>query len=162
MLMSTNTVSQVDKRLAELGRDLADDDLEPIVRSQYFAAKAAYVEHLTTALENIEVLCRQSADDFADVDLWLTPTLAWPTPELGYLNGNDVEGIAKVLPFSTFTGVFNVTGQPAMSVPCGVDSQGLPVGVHFAAPYADEATPPRLAAQLEQAVPWPTAPTWPW
>ncbi|MGE0880765.1 MAG: amidase [Acidimicrobiia bacterium] len=161
MLMSTNTVSQVDKRLAALERELADDDLEPIVRSQYFAAKAAYAEHLATALENAEVLCRQSAADFADVDLWLMPTMAAPTPKLGYLNGNDVEGITKVLPFSTFTGVFNVTGQPAMSVPCGVDSRRRPVGVQFAARFGDEATLLRVAAQLERAEPWPTAPTWP-
>jgi Asp-tRNA(Asn)/Glu-tRNA(Gln) amidotransferase A subunit family amidase len=47
-----------------------------------------------------------------------------------------------------------MTGQPAMSVPLFWNSQGLPVGSHFAARFGDEATLFRLAAQLEQARPW--------
>ena len=56
--------------------------------------------------------------------------------------------------FAAFTGVYNGTGQPSMSVPLGMSAGGLPVGVMFTARYAEEALLFRLAAQLEQAAPW--------
>ncbi|MDA0574111.1 amidase family protein [Burkholderia gladioli] len=57
--------------------------------------------------------------------------------------------------FMPWTPVFNVTGQPAMSVPLHWDSStGLPIGMHFAARFGEEAVLFSLAAQLERAKPW--------
>jgi Asp-tRNA(Asn)/Glu-tRNA(Gln) amidotransferase A subunit family amidase len=56
--------------------------------------------------------------------------------------------------YAAFTPLFNITGQPAMSVPLHWNAQGLPIGVHFAGRFGDEATLFRLAAQLEEAAPW--------
>ncbi|MFW9824992.1 MAG: amidase family protein [Candidatus Thorarchaeota archaeon] len=53
-----------------------------------------------------------------------------------------------------FTFVYNATGQPAMSVPLYWTADNVPIGVQFAAPFGDEATLFRLAAQLEQERPW--------
>jgi amidase len=53
-----------------------------------------------------------------------------------------------------YTPLFNVTGQPAMSVPLCWNEQGLPIGVQFVAKFADDAVLYRLAAQLEQIRPW--------
>jgi amidase len=55
---------------------------------------------------------------------------------------------------SVYTQLFNVTGQPSMSVPLHWSADGLPVGVMFSARFGDEATLFRLAAQLERASPW--------
>ena len=52
------------------------------------------------------------------------------------------------------TPFYNNTGCPAMTVPLHISAEGLPVGIHFGAPFGDEATLFRLAAQLEAAQPW--------
>jgi Asp-tRNA(Asn)/Glu-tRNA(Gln) amidotransferase A subunit family amidase len=54
----------------------------------------------------------------------------------------------------TFTSVFNMTGQPAMSVPLYWNTDNIPIGVQFAGRFGDEATLFRLASQLEQERPW--------
>jgi amidase len=61
-----------------------------------------------------------------------------------------IESLAK----TPFTQLANFTGQPAMSVPLHWTPDGLPCGVHFMAPFGDEATLLSLAAQLEKALPW--------
>lgn len=60
----------------------------------------------------------------------------------------------KIFDFIPYTPMFNVTGQPAMSLPLYWNSENLPVGVQIVGRYADEATLFNLAAQLDQALPW--------
>ena len=60
----------------------------------------------------------------------------------------------QIFDFIPYTALFNVTGQPAMSVPLYWNSQNLPVGIQIVGRYADESTLFNLAAQLEQARPW--------
>jgi amidase len=85
-----------------------------------------------------------------------------PTPlvEIGHYDANDKSldargWIEKLFNgWSHFTGLFNVTGQPAISLPLEQTCDGLPIGVHFVARFGDEATLIRLAVQLEKAKPW--------
>ena len=95
-----------------------------------------------------------------DYDVLLCPTLPTPPIELGFYNANDSSldargWVDKVYQgFSLFTGLFNVTGQPAVSLPLHHSDTDLPIGVHFAGHFGDEATLFRLAGQLEQVSPW--------
>src|SRR6185295_12301482 len=90
-------------------------------------------------------------------DALLMPTLARPPALLGELDGPKEEplrGFFRAGGYAAFTPVFNVTGQPAMSVPLHWNAAGLPIGVQFAGRFGDEATLLRLAAELERARPW--------
>jgi Asp-tRNA(Asn)/Glu-tRNA(Gln) amidotransferase A subunit family amidase len=60
----------------------------------------------------------------------------------------------RVFAFSPFTVWFNLTGQPALMLPVGQSTEGLPLAVQLVARYGDEATLIRLGAQLEAARPW--------
>jgi amidase len=95
-----------------------------------------------------------------DYDLLLSPTLPLPPVKLGIYNANDVSLDAKGWIDKLFHGLglytclCNVTGQPAISLPLHQTDTGLPIGVHFAGRFGDEATLLRLASQLEHADPW--------
>jgi len=93
-----------------------------------------------------------------DFDVLVTPTMAVAPPEVGSIwEGSDVDPNMPLLnatPMAAYTAMFNVTGQPAVSLPLHSDELGLPVGVQFVgAPWA-EATLLRLASQIETALPW--------
>jgi Asp-tRNA(Asn)/Glu-tRNA(Gln) amidotransferase A subunit family amidase len=94
---------------------------------------------------------------FGDYDVLLTPTMAQPPPRLGVVSGqrDDFEGFSRsVQPYVTFTQMFNMSGQPAASLPLHWTPEGLPVGVQIAAPLGAEARLFALAAQYEAACPW--------
>jgi amidase len=87
----------------------------------------------------------------------LTPTLAEPPPPLGHFKGtadSPLEGLARGAAFALFTAPFNASGQPAISLPLGTSSDGLPIGVQLVAAFGREDVLIRLAAQIEQAAPW--------
>ena len=92
------------------------------------------------------------ADGSAGHDLLLTPVLATPPPPIGYLSGP--EGGMRVRELLQFTAQFNVTGQPAISLPLYWTAEGLPVGVQLVAGFGREDVLVRIAAQLETAQPW--------
>jgi len=96
---------------------------------------------------------------FTDHDLFVTPTLGELPPPHGTLSsdepGHTVDSwLRKLFAHGPFTVVFNLTGQPALSLPLGQSASGLPIGVQFVAPYGREDTLIRVAALLEQALPW--------
>src|SRR5581483_7654540 len=92
-----------------------------------------------------------------DHDLLLTPTLGEPPPRVGELEpdpGNPFESQIRVATLVPYTTHFNVTGQPAISLPLHVNGDGLPIGVQLVAAYGREDLLIQVAAQLEEAAPW--------
>ncbi len=98
----------------------------------------------------------KTAELFRTVDVVLTPTLSHTTPLLGHLSPEqDFEGhFAKLLEYVAFTPLQNATGDPAISLPLGQTSNGLPLGVHFTAAWGSERTLLGLAYELEAAQPF--------
>jgi Asp-tRNA(Asn)/Glu-tRNA(Gln) amidotransferase A subunit family amidase len=90
-------------------------------------------------------------------DVLLTPTMARPPARLGILDtmSEDFERLGQAIqPYVAFTQMFNMSGQPAASLPLHWTPEGLPVGVQIAGRVGEEATLLALAAQFEQARPW--------
>jgi Asp-tRNA(Asn)/Glu-tRNA(Gln) amidotransferase A subunit family amidase len=90
-------------------------------------------------------------------DVILSPTLAKPPVPLGVLSlsPKSIEQYGRdVTEFGPYTALYNVTGQPSMSVPLHWSAEGLPIGVMFSARFGEDATLIRLASQLEKAKPW--------
>jgi amidase len=90
-------------------------------------------------------------------DLLLTPTMAEVAPKLGSFDdsGDDpMRAFRRAFPSGAFTALFNVTGQPAISLPLHWTDDGLPVGVQLVAPFGREDLLIRVAAQIERAHPW--------
>ena len=121
------------------------------------------------AISRLQMLSRQWIMRTAGYDAILTPTLASPPVPVGYFTdgGDPAEDFARQERFTPFTAIYNITGQPAISLPLHwteptADTPTLPIGVMFAGRPADEATLVSLAAQLEDAVPWVdrTPPGW--
>jgi len=139
------------------GKRPAAEEFEPLTWALYERGKAVGGAEYLLALQGLQQVGRRVAAFFLEHDLWLSPTLAEPPFELGTLDypaDRLEDAIRRAFAFTPFTSLFNVTGQPAMSVPLHWTEAGLPIGVQFAARYADEATLFRLAAQLEEARPW--------
>jgi amidase len=87
-------------------------------------------------------------------DVLMTPTLPRTAPPLNTLGANLATAGDEYMDFVGFVYPYNCTGQPAISLPLGVDSTGMPIGVQLVGPPHGEAVILRLAAQLEQARPW--------
>lgn len=155
-LMGAGLVASVDDRLAELGRPLRDDDLETFTRTLYEHYRATLTgADVHRALETAQRVGWRLGRQLQTFDVLLTPTLAEPVPPLGLLDTMRPEAIWEHAGrYSAFTSVFNLTGQPAMSLPLGTDARGLPIGVQVAADLGGEGLLLSLATQVERAAPW--------
>jgi amidase len=157
-MLTANTANDLNLFESILGRPFGEEDLEPdniFYREVGKTVSAAdYLHSLTMQhLWAREMLSWwHPADGSRGHDLLLTPIIATPPPKLGYLSGP--EGGLRVRELLQFTAQFNVTGQPAISLPLHWSADGLPVGVQIVAAYGREDLLVRIAAQLETAQPW--------
>ncbi|HXY94973.1 MAG TPA: amidase [Acidimicrobiia bacterium] len=139
----------------------ADPDLPPLDtldfpnRTIVSLGNMASAKDLAAAQAALQVATRRYVAFFDDFDLLLTPTLASGPPRVDeqIMGNEDWEGMLELLRIVAFTPAANMTGQPAIALPTGLDAAGLPVSIHLVGRPADEATVLRVAAQLEEATP---------
>ena len=118
------------------------------------AAKNAW--RLPLAVARLRLSHRISEVFFADHDVVLTPTLSLTTPELGWLDPSQSYEtvIGRILEWVSFTPLQNATGDPAISVPMGMSTKGLPIGVQLSAAQGYDRRLIELAYELEEAQPF--------
>lgn len=123
----------VTRWLGERGRDVSDAEVERLIAK----------------------MGKQVLDWFGDADLWVTPTVAVEAERIGaWRDLSPADAFARAAKMGVFTAPFNVSGQPAASVPAGLTRAGHPIGVQLAGKPLDDATVLRVARQLQDVMPW--------
>lgn len=156
-IVGANTALSVRQIEQRLGRAATQDDFEILtLASARNAAKTSATDYVAAQLAAFQI-SRTLAAFFESCDVFLCPTLCMPPLRIGELNtmSEDLSHVAPILRrYMPWTSMFNMSGQPAMSVPLAWNAAGLPLGMMFSARFGDEATLFRLAGQLEQMRPW--------
>ena len=177
-MIAAETRDEIDWAAHMAGRKTRYADFETGTSALALLGQAFSAGKYANALNYLMNAGRGIGCFFEDYDVLLTPTLAQPPFLTGSLQPSSAErnlirvigrlnaawlldalGVIKPLAAKTFdfmpcTAVFNVTGQPAMSVPLCWNDAGLPIGMQFVGRFGDESTLFRLAGQLERAQPW--------
>ncbi|MGH9395508.1 MAG: amidase [Terriglobia bacterium] len=140
-----------------MGKPLIADQFEPLTWALYQIGRSVSGSDYLQALSALQLISRSVAEFMEQYDALLTPVLGRPPVPLGWFESPPLDGFevqSRMEEFAAFTPLFNVTGQPAMSVPLYWSEEKLPVGTQFVGRYGGEAALFRLAAQLEAARPW--------
>ena len=177
-VLAAETAADIAQMQQLLGQRLAGSDFEPATAALGLLGRSFSAADLALAQRTLQGAGRALVPFFQRHDVLLTPTLGAPPALLGALQPTAAEqrlmrlvtalGAGALLrqpavlqplldkTFDTipFTALFNITGQPAMSVPLCWNAAGLPIGVQLAGRFGDDALLLRLAGQLEQARPW--------
>ncbi|GMU78005.1 MAG: 6-aminohexanoate-cyclic-dimer hydrolase [Acidimicrobiia bacterium] len=173
------TAAAVDAVARDLGRPVTEEDVEPATWVHAEQGRGYTGVEIVAAQDRIVAWTRRVGAFFETHDLLVTPTLGMLPPPLGRLRsaspaGNgpraresggetgevpgEVPGEAEVMllqaQFSGFCPAWNWTGFPAITLPLGHSTSGLPIGVQLVAAYGREHLLLQAAAQLEQAMPW--------
>jgi amidase len=134
-----------DRRLTDnLSRGLARHGLRKLYRLPKTLGRLGMSKHV-------------SARFFRQYDAALTPVLALPTPKLGWLDPTQPYEVVidRLIHLANFTPLQNATGDPGISLPMGMDSRGLPIGVQITSSQGHEARLLEVAYELEAARPFP-------
>ncbi|HAP78415.1 MAG TPA: 6-aminohexanoate-cyclic-dimer hydrolase [Acidimicrobiaceae bacterium] len=168
---------------ALVGKKVSRGDFELLTWVLGHLGKAFSAADYAGARRQLGYAARQIGPFFQQYDVLVTPTLPLPPVMIGALQPTESErrllsaigtlragkilaslNLVRPLALATFSYIrylapFNVTGQPAVSLPLHMSADGLPVGSQLVAAHGREDVLVRVAAQLEEASPWPTLPS---
>ena len=157
VLIGANVLASCEDAAALQGRKLGPDLVEAVTWAIIESAGPATSADYARAVRTLHATTRAVEAFFQRFDVLLTPTMAMQPARVGELALSNTPGAAygqRLARCVGYTSLFNSSGNPAMSVPLGTASDGMPLGVQFAARFGDEATLFRLAGQLERERPW--------
>jgi amidase len=157
-LWSTNMGMSLRRFADTLGRPIVEEDVELMNWVQTkFAESVSGVDYAAALAASVSFRRALQSWWAEGWDLLLTPTLSEPPLPIGTI-ANDpshpMAPLARSGEWVTFTGQFNMSGQPAISLPLHRTATGLPVGMQLVAAYGREDVLIRVASQLEAAAPW--------
>jgi amidase len=143
--------------VARTGREPTEDDVEPFTWARWQRAQMISLRDYLKAANAQQEWALDVTSWWAEFDLLLTPATGEPAPTIEEMQPDPDQPWRidkRYARIAVFTMPFNVTGQPAISLPLATTASGLPVGVQLvAAPFREDLLL-RVAAQLEQAAPW--------
>jgi amidase len=167
VVVAANVATTLDNEARRRGKPIAEGEVEAATWALYQRGLTIVATPYIQALQAVHAFGREMARFFENWDILLLSTLGKPAIPVGGLRGDpsDSQGFAeRLFAFMPNTQPFNLTGQPAMSVPLCSSKTGLPIGIQFVGRPAGEGMLFRLAAQLEAASPWkdrrPTGVAW--
>ena len=156
-IVGANTALGVRQAEQRYGRAMTERDFEILTLAHsHNAQQQNAVDYVSAQLDAFRI-ARGLAEFFESCDVFLSPTLCTPPVRIGEINSMSAD-LSHIMPilrrYMPGTAMFNMSGQPAMSMPLAWNKAGLPLGMMFAARSGGEATLFRMAAQLEQTRPW--------
>lgn len=153
------SLADLDTTAVELGREVTEDTLEPLNLIFHRVGSQLPLRYSLQTAEAERALRQQVGEAFAGYDLVVTPTMhdtafdlgrfTTTSPDCSYEEFIDADAVN----FS-FVDVFNITGQPALSLPLFQSPVGLPIGIQLVGRFAEETTLIKVARDLEEALPW--------
>jgi amidase len=139
-------------------------ELRPLTRELRARGLAMSAQAAMDALRTLRLFARRFVQATAGYDVLLAPVVTMTPRPIGWFDadGDGAADFERNKRYAAFTAVYNVTGQPAVSVPLRWTDDGLPIGTMLVGRPADEVTLLGLSAQLEDARPWATRrpPVW--
>jgi amidase len=155
----TAIAEEIDYYRGRIGRLPERDELEALTWAAIELGKRNNAIDYVRARRILTRATREMAEQFKDFDLVLLPATADHAPLTGQIDGRTAafdldRWNAASYGFAPYTEIFNITGQPAISLPIATSRGGLPIGVQFAAPLGEDARLVSLAAWLEREQPW--------
>tara|TARA_B100001245_G_scaffold68722_1_gene48247 strand:- start:478 stop:1962 length:1485 start_codon:yes stop_codon:yes gene_type:complete len=153
IVMASNEAHSVAKLSEAIGRAFEPDDMEADTRALVEFGRSRTAADYLASVEWFNLYTRRMAEWWNEFDILLTPVLAEPPPKLGELRDPKL-GTKRLRAMLLFTAQFNITGQPAISLPIHINDKGLPVGVQLVGPMHGEISLLQLGKQLELAAPW--------
>lgn len=158
-LVAMNVARTLEVWAERVGRPVTSEDVEPLTWTMAELGRQAPATQYLGAIEYMHAFGRRLATFWSErgFDLLLTPTQAAPPPRLGTLSSTREEPLRALLrsaPYGVFTLPWNMSGQPAISLPGSFGEAGLPIGYQLVAATGREDLLLSVAAQLELAAPW--------
>lgn len=147
----------VDDLAVRTGAPATAETVEALTWSLAETGRQIDAVSFANALDGLQRLSRQLQGWWQDFDILVTATIPELPPVLGQFGpepDNPLAGVFRATPIVGNTMPFNITGQPAISLPIGMSGSGLPIGVQLVSAFAREDQLIALGAQLEAAAPW--------